>query len=44
VVTTGSAWKFLRLRGSEITLDLVEYYIDNLGKILGIFGHIIETA
>jgi hypothetical protein len=43
-VTTGSAWKFLRLRGSEVTIDLVEYYIDNVAKILGILGHIVETA
>lgn len=43
-VTTGSAWKFLRLRNVEVTLDLVEYHIDNLGKILGILGHIVETA
>ena len=39
-----SAWKFLRLRGSEVTIDLVEYYIDNVAKILGILGHIVETA
>ncbi len=43
-VTTGSAWKFLRLRGANLTLDLVEYHIDSLGKILGILGHIVETA
>jgi hypothetical protein len=43
-VTTGSAWKFLRLRGSEVILDLVEYHIESLGKILGILGHIVETA
>src|SRR5262249_28850830 len=36
VVTTGSAWKFLQLRQLDLTLDLKEYYIDNLGKILGI--------
>jgi hypothetical protein len=43
-VTTGTAWKFLRLREAEVTLDLVEYHIESLGKILGIFGHIVETA
>ncbi len=43
-VTTGDAWEFLRLQGSEVTLDVVEYRIESLGKILGIFGHIIETA
>lgn len=44
VVTTGSAWKFLQLDGSVVTLDLKEYYIDNLGKILGTMKHIVETA
>ena len=44
VVTTGSAWKFLRLQQSVLTLDLKEYYIDNTGKILGVLKHILETA
>lgn len=44
VVTTGSAWKFLRLTQSELTLDLKEYYIDNAGKILGVLKHIFEIA
>jgi len=42
VVTTGTAWKFLRLAGTALTLDLKEYYIDNVGKILGVLRHIIE--
>jgi hypothetical protein len=43
VVTTGSAWKFLRLMGTTLTLDLKEYYIDNVGKILGVLKHIVEA-
>jgi hypothetical protein len=43
-VTTGSAWKFLRLHGAKITLDLVEYHIERLDKILGILWHIVEEA
>jgi hypothetical protein len=43
-VTTGSAWKFLRLAGVDVVLDLVEYYIDNLGKILGILNHIVQAG
>ena len=35
VVTTGGAWKFLRLEGAAVTLDIREYYIDDVGKILG---------
>ena len=44
VITTGSAWKFLRLQQAVITLDLKEYYIDNAGKILGILTQIVQNA
>lgn len=44
VVTTGSAWKFLRLEDTTVTLDLKEYYIDNIGKILGVLQHVVENA
>ena len=44
VVTTGSAWKFLRLQHSVVTLDVKEYYIDNAAKILGVLRHILESA
>ena len=43
-VSTGSAWMFLKLAGNNLTLDLNEYYIDNVGKILGILKHILETV
>jgi hypothetical protein len=43
-VTSGNLWKFLRLVGTDVTIDLVEYLIDNLGKILGILDHIVQTA
>jgi hypothetical protein len=43
-VTTGSAWKFLRLQGVEVALDLIEYHVDSLGKILGILSHVVETG
>ena len=35
-VTTGSAWKFLKLVDGTVYVDLKEYYISNVGKILGI--------
>jgi hypothetical protein len=44
VVTTGSAWKFLRLTGDELTIDLPEYYIDNVEKIAGILKTIIDSV
>jgi hypothetical protein len=44
VVSTGSAWKFLQLRENVVTLDVPEYYIDNLPKIMGILNRIVEGA
>jgi hypothetical protein len=41
-VTTGSAWRFMKL-DQRLHIDLVEYYIGQLGKILGIFNFIIGT-
>jgi hypothetical protein len=35
-VTTGDIWKFLKLVGTEIFIDLSNYYIKELNKILGI--------
>ena len=44
VVTTGSAWKFLRLTGMTITLDRPEHYVSDLPRILGILGHFLTTS
>jgi hypothetical protein len=44
VVSTGSAWKFLRLEGNSLTIDVPEYYIDNPAKVMGILRQIVETA
>lgn len=43
IVTTGSAWKFLRLSGSELTLDVDEYFIAELGRIMGILALILQA-
>lgn len=40
-VTTGSAWKFLRLSGSDLTLDRREYFVAELGRIMGILADIL---
>ena len=37
-VTTGSIWKFLKLEGSVINIDLTEYYLKDVNKILGILA------
>jgi hypothetical protein len=44
VVTTGSAWKFLKIRDNVVTIDIPEYYIDNLPKIMGILRQIVESV
>lgn len=43
-VTTGQAWKFLRLQGGTVFIDLADYYIDNPGKIIGILAWIVESG
>jgi hypothetical protein len=35
-VTTGNVWKFLQLKGHTLFIDLPEYHIGRVGKILGI--------
>ena len=35
-VTTGSIWKFLKLQNDCVFIDLPEYYLLQVGKILGI--------
>ena len=36
VITTGTVWQFLELEGQNAVLDLQEYSVDDLPKILGI--------
>ncbi|MEG4025886.1 MULTISPECIES: hypothetical protein [unclassified Microcoleus] len=43
VITTGSIWKFFKLEGSAIEIDTSEYFINNVGKILGILINFIES-
>lgn len=35
-VTTGDIWKFMKLAGSDLFIDLDNYYIKEISKILGI--------
>ena len=37
VVTSGTAWRFLALRDNLVSVDKMEYYINQISKILGIF-------
>jgi hypothetical protein len=36
VVTTGTAWKFLKMKDLNVIIDLDEYLIENPGRIIGI--------
>ena len=44
VVTTGAAWKFLRLEGDDVALDRDEHFIDNLPRVMGILKAIADAA
>ena len=43
VVTTGEIWKFLRLEGEEIKIDLLEYFLNQVNQILGILASSINS-
>jgi hypothetical protein len=43
-VTTGTNWKFLRLNGQAIEIDLLEYFINDVGKILGILASGVNSS
>ncbi len=43
IVTTGSIWKFMKLTGKQIEVDLDEYFINNSAKILGIIRTTVEA-
>ncbi len=40
-VTTGSNWKFLQLSASLVWVDLVEYNLSQVDRLLGILTHMI---
>jgi hypothetical protein len=44
VVTTGSAWKFLRLADTTVYVDRAEYYIKEVERIVGILVAMIHEA
>ncbi len=41
-VTTGSIWQFLKLEGQILTIDLSEYYLKDVNKILGILASTVR--
>ena len=42
--TTGTHWKFLRICDTQVALDSDNYFLSDIGKILGILLHMAETA
>jgi hypothetical protein len=42
-VNNGSAWQFHRLRGDILAMDIPEYFVDNLPRIMGILRAIVES-
>jgi hypothetical protein len=39
-VTSGNVWRFLKLEGPKIIIDRPEYYLGDIGKLLGILIHV----
>lgn len=44
VVTSGNIWRFLQLRDTTVYIDTVEYYLNQIGKILGILMSAVTTV
>jgi len=44
VVTTGSNWRFLRLVGTKAWIDRQEYYLHDLGRILGVLCQVVTES
>ncbi len=43
-VTSGTNWRFLKLKEQVIEIDLTEYYLIDVNKILGILASAIQQA
>ncbi len=43
IVTTGSIWKFLKLENTTLFIDVKEYYIEQLTKIMGILLYTVHS-
>lgn len=44
VATSGLLWRFLRLTGNQVEIDLLDYPIGEAEKIVGILTHVLRTA
>lgn len=41
-VTTGSDWRFLRLSGTRVEIDMTMYYLRDVERIVGVFLHMVS--
>ena len=44
VVTSGNIWRFLRIERQKVSIDLQDYYIEHVEKILGILSAMIRQT
>ncbi len=44
VVTSGTLWKFLKLQGDRVHIDLDDYVIKEIAKIMGILSGMVEQT
>ena len=42
-VTTGERWKFLELEGTTARIDSEDYYLEHIGKIMGVLLHLLGS-
>jgi hypothetical protein len=42
VITSGNLWRFLKLKGQDVHIDLDDYGIKELREILGILSAMVE--
>ena len=44
VTTSGTAWRFLKLTEKTVEIDMADYYIADVEKIVGILCQMVRTA
>ncbi|WP_417914895.1 hypothetical protein [Candidatus Electronema sp. JM] len=44
VVTSGNVWRFLKMAQQNVQIDLQDYYIENVSRILGILSAMVRQT
>ena len=44
IVSSGTAWRFLKLQGKTVTIDLTDYPLPPVEKILGILVWMLQSG